>query len=226
MNIYNIRKHQACFCYGAGKDALIEMWKLPHGTIQDNFSLSHHEIVFLVKGRVNYTICGYAPAELTAGRFIFVPIGRTVNFETQADCVLLIIRQTSGLRLCRSFSIEQLYKIGVQDVPKEIISLGINPRIRQYLNGLQNTYDDGILCRYFFEAKITELFVLLRAYYSDEELFGLFLPILSPDTEFSEFVRRNHYKYKSVTEMAKAMNLTPVQFTNRFRRIFLQPPQG
>ena len=226
MEIYNMEKHRACFCYGAGKGALIEMQELPCGTIQENLCLSLHEMVFLVKGRLSYKICEYNQAELTEGNFIFVPVGRTVSYKTETDCLLFIIRQANGLRLCQTFSIEQLYnKSGEKHRPREIMSLKINPRLSYYLNGLRDVYMDGMLCRYFFETKITELFVLLRAYYSNEQLNRLFLPILSPDTEFSEFVRRNYAKYKTVNEMAAAMCLTPVQFASRFRKIFLQSPR-
>ena len=226
MEIYNIDRHLACFCYKKGKDAPVEIWEVPCGTIQDKFCLSHHEIVFLAKGRIRYTVCGYSQAELTGGRFIFVPIGKTVTFETMADSMLFIIRQDNGLRLCQSFSIEQLYnKRGIKDTPGRIQPLEINPRLRQYLNGIWDTCSDGIMCRYFFEAKITELFVLLRAYYSDDELYGLFLPILSPDTEFSEFVRRNYHKYRTINDMASEMHLTARQFNRRFHKVFSCAPQ-
>ena len=226
MGIYNEEKHQVCFCYGAGKDALIEMLELPCGTIQENHCLSSHEIVFLVEGRLSYKVCEYNPAELTEGNLIFIPIGRTISYKTETDCLLFIIRQANGLRLCHTFSIEQLYKSEENHVLGEkITSLETNPRLNYYLNGLRDIYTDGMLCRYFFEAKITELFVLLRAYYSNEQLYRLFLPILSPDTEFSEFVRGNYAKYKTINDMAAAMCLTPVQFASRFRKIFLQSPR-
>ena len=225
MEIQSLDKHMACFCYGAGKGALIEMRELPCGT-QENINLSAHEIVFLLEGQLNYTVCGYNRAELTGGNLTFLPIGCTVNLETQANSVLFIFRRTSGLHLCHTFSIEQLYnKEDAKSTSKKIIPLKINPRLQHYLKGLKDTCTDGVMCRHFFEAKITELFVLLRTYYSDEQLRELFLPILSPDTEFSEFVRKNHSKYKTVNDMAVGMNLTPVQFSNRFRRVFQQPPR-
>ena len=223
MIIHNLNKHVACFCYGAGKDALIEIRELPRGR-QESTCLSSHELVILLKGRLDYTVHGYDPSRLVEGNFTFVPIGRTVSYETKTNCSLLIIRQRSGLRLCHTFSIEQLYN-GMENVSGKITPLEINPRLHHYVEGLRNTYEDGITCRYFFEAKVTELFVLLRAYYSDEQLTGLFLPMLSPDTEFSEFVRENHQKYNTINEMAAAMCLTTTQFANRFRRVFSQPPR-
>ena len=226
MKMQNLEKHLACFCYGGGKDALVEMQELPRGTTQENLCLSHHEIVFLVKGRLNYKICRYDWAELTEGSFTFVPIGRSVSYETREKCLLIIIRQANSLRLCHTFSIEQLYnKEEENDMVTKIVPLETNPRLRYYLNGLRHTCSDGILCRHFFETKITELFVLLRVYYSDEQLHGLFRPILSPDTEFSEFVRKNYGKYGTIADMAAAMCLPTLQFTNRFRKIFLQSPR-
>ena len=226
MEIHHLEEHLACFCYGTGKDAPIEMREIPCGAIQERFCLSHHELVFLVKGGLRYTVDGYEPSELTEGRFVFVPIGRTVNFETQADCVLFIVRQNNGLRLCRTFGIEQLYdKQERHEVPPGTTPLVIHPRLHHYLNGLRDTCEDGILCRHFFEAKTTELFVLLRAYYPKEQLRGLFRSVLSPDTEFSEFVRSNYGKYKTVNELASGIHLTARQFNRRFHRVFSCAPQ-
>ena len=48
--------------------------------------------------------------------------------------------------------------------------------------------------------------------------------MLSPDSTFSEFVRTNHIRYKTVHELATAMNITAQQFTRRFTTIFGQAP--
>ena len=225
MQIYNLKEHQQCFCFGAGENALIEARKIPRGT-EVEITLSYHEIVFMIEGRLRYMIRDHNPVELVRGYFTFIPIGRTLRYKAKTNCLIFIVRQNMNFRLCHSFSIEKLYNIiNRGNTSCKLTPLEINPRLYHYINGLKDTCEDGIMCRYFFEAKITEFFVLLRAYYSDEQLQGLFLPILSPDTEFSEFVYRNYKKYRTVTEMAVAMKLTTGQFTDRFHRIFSQAPR-
>jgi len=225
MHIYNLKEHHQCFCFGVGENALIEARRIPRGT-EEEITLSYHEIVFMIEGRLRYIIRDHNPVELIKGHFTFMPIGRTLSYKAKTNCLIFIVRQNTNLRLCHSFSIEKLYRvINSADTSCKLTPLEINPRLYHYINGLKDTCEDGIMCRYFFEAKIIEFFVLLRAYYSDEQLQGLFLPILSPDTEFSEFVYRNYKKYNTVSEMAAAMKLTTGQFKDRFHRIFSQSPR-
>ena len=225
MNIYNLKEHQECFCYGTGKNALIEIKEIPCGT-EEVFTLLYHEVVFMMEGELQYVIRDHHPVELVKGHFIFVPIGRTLNYTAKTNCLIFILRQSTNIRLCHSFSIEKLYNgMATGNLSGRMTPLEINSRLYHYIDGLKDTCEDGIMCRYFFETKIIEFFVLLRTYYSDEQLYGLFLPVLSPDTEFSEFVHKNHHKYKTIREMAKAMNFTTGQFTDRFRRVFSLSPR-
>ena len=226
MHIYNIEEHRHCLYYGAGKNALIEIREISPGT-EEQITLSFHEMVFMIKGEMRYAISELDTVVLTGGHFSFIPIGTTVKYQITTDCVICIIRQSDRFQLCHGFSLEKLYRS--MDKNKVLLQqsepLETNPRIIQYLNGLKETCSDGIMCRYFFEAKVKELFVLLRAYYSDIQINNLFLPILSPDVRFSEFVQRNFHKYESVREMAEAMTLTYKQFFCRFQKIFATTPQ-
>ena len=204
---------------------MIEMREIPFGTSeQERFPT--HQIAFLMKGRIEYKISGYAKEEFTEGRFLFVPIGRRIYYEATEDCLLCIVRITSGLQLCSTFSVEQLYD---EEKQKEIspasVLLETNSRLWHFLDGLRDTCSDGIMCRYFFEGKIKEMFVLLRAYYSDEQLRDFFLPVLSSDTNFSERIRGNFHNYNSVNDMISDVNMTHRQFTRRFRRVFSQAPR-
>ena len=219
MDIYNQKKHQECFCYQQGKEAMVEIKRIEQG-VEEKITLATHEVVFMIEGELSYKIGNYNPVALARGQFMFVPIGRTLSYKTKANCLIFIIKQNNTLRFCHSFSIESLHSDII--TPPEITPLEINKRLYHYINGLIETYQDGIMCSYFFEAKITEFFVLLRAYYSDQQLSGMFLTVLSPDVKFSEAVFRNYNKYKTINEMASAMRLTPVQFADRFRKVFAQ----
>jgi len=48
--------------------------------------------------------------------------------------------------------------------------------------------------------------------------------VLSPDTGFSEFVRINHSKYKTVAELADACNMSPKNFARKFAGVFNETP--
>lgn len=72
--------------------------------------------------------------------------------------------------------------------------------------------------------KIKEFFLLLRAYYPKEQIYDFLYPILSRDTAFSEYVRKNWSKYKTVKEIADTLHQTPKQFSKKFKEVFDKPP--
>lgn len=224
MEISNLKEHQGCPCYGMGENLLVELLELSRGSKFET-SIPHNSIVFMLKGKIRYALNGYPPLDISRGSFVFMPSNRQLHYTARQNSLMLIVKLTESLRLCSSFGIEQLYnKMKSKEAPRAILPLAINARLRHFANGLRDTYRDGIMCRYLFEAKIKELLILLWGYYSDEQLYGFFLPVLSPDTEFSEFVRKNHLIYKTVNDMAAAMNFSTAQFTRKFNSIFLQNP--
>jgi AraC-like DNA-binding protein len=140
---------------------------------------------------------------------------------------MIVFRLRGHINLCECYHIEQLYcePIGRSDPPETgAYTLEINSRMLHFLTGLRNCIGDGIKCKVFFDMKIREFFLMFRAYYPKEQLYDFLYPILSRDTAFSEYVRKNWSKYKTVIEMADALHQTPKQFSKKFREVFDKPP--
>jgi AraC-like DNA-binding protein len=184
-----------------------------------------NEIVFILKGRMLFSLLGNPGGEVRGGEVAFLPAGDKLRLKAITDSTVLIVRLTESLHLCNSFSLERLHcQMNGMKRPKSLYTLGIHPRLKSFARELTAIVEDGLLCRFYFRAEVTRLFILLRTYYPPDDLCHFFYPILSPDTAFSGQVQMYHLKHKSVRELAQAMNLSPRQFTRRFIAVFGQPP--
>ena len=224
MKIYNIEEHLSCYCYDKEETPIAEVLRIERGDVKD-ITLVNNEIVFVMKGKINCTLRDNPSGELIKGQFTFLAAGDELRCRAKANTVLLILRMTEGMSLCYTFGIEQLCK-GVECIerPEHLYALEANLRLQNFAEGLIDTWEDGLRCRVLLKAEVTRLLTMIRAYYPKDELCRLFFPILSMDTAFAEYVRTHYLKYRTVNELAKAINMTTQQFTRRFHNVFKQPP--
>ena len=139
--------------------------------------------------------------------------------------MVMVFRLYNPVKLCESYFAEYLFNpqepgFAISKSLKKIKVLDINPRIRYLIDGLIDCVTDGIKCKHYFDMKIREFFMMLRAYYPKSELRGFLSMILSRDTAFSEYVKKNRNRYPTVIALAKSMNLTKKQFAKRFNEVF------
>ena len=131
------------------------------------------------------------------------------------------------MKLCHTFNLNRLNSnISKSAKPTILESMEINIHLKNLAKGLVATWEDGLKCRFYFQAKITEVLIMLRAYYDEEQLFRFFYYYFTPDVAFAEFVQANHLKCSTVNEFANALNMTTQQFTRRFNSIYGEAPYG
>jgi len=224
MKIYNVDEHKACYCYDGGKEPLIEPKEF-ESRAKGEIMLQTNELVFIMKGSIDITLRDYRGGRFNKGNILFLPAGEIFNYEVFRKSKILIVRLKDSIHLCHTYGMEQLYtRINDTHKPENLTPLEINVRLQHFIAGLTEAWYDGLKCRKYFEAKIAELLVMIRAYYSEKLLYQFFYPILSPDTVFSEFVRLNWLKHGNVRKLSEAMNITVQQFTKRFNSVFGQTP--
>ncbi|MCD8167343.1 MAG: helix-turn-helix domain-containing protein [Bacteroides sp.] len=100
----------------------------------------------------------------------------------------------------------------------------MRPVIGAFLDRLIDTLEHGIRCHNFFDMKIKEFFMMVRWYYSKEEIYDFLYFIISGDTAFSEYVRLRWIYYRNVLEFAESMHMTPKQFSKKFGEVFSTTP--
>lgn len=225
MEISEKKELLRCFQYEKEAPLTVEIRKLEKGFTEEAI-FRKNGIVFMTKGKARIMLRDHPEKTLHEGEFIFIPVGGVVRYVILKETRITIVRTNGNVRLCEGCRIEELYLRNVpkQEYSQEIFALEINRPLRHFLDGLNDTFEGGLLCRNYFDTKAKEMFILLKAYYSREQLRDFFSLILTPDTMFSEHVRANHHKYATAKELAYAMHMTPKAFSKKFIRIFGELP--
>jgi AraC-like DNA-binding protein len=226
MRLMNIQEHLGCYNYDHSDKPIIEVINYPQSKT-GLWNINDNEVAFLMEGRMRYSFRNSPTYEVQKGQFLFLPAGSAFSYLTLMDSVILVLRVRNHIKLCECYHIEKLYSdsLGEKFSPeKGAYMLEINSRLWHFLTGLCDCIGDGIKCKVFFEMKIKEFFLMLRAYYPKENIYDFLYPILSRDPAFSEYVRKNWPQYKTVKEIADALHQTPKQFSKRFKEVFDKPP--
>lgn len=104
--------------------------------------------------------------------------------------------------------------------PSDIAQISENEHIKSFFADLSKNLEAGLNCTHYHEIKRHELFILLRAYYEKEELYSLFLPLMSCNSDFRNFVFQYHKEISDVSEFASLANMTVRSFQRRFKSEF------
>lgn len=229
MEIYYQHEHKSCHCYDNGNHPMVEILKIPKGMLSEAV-FSNNKIVFLLEGTMRTMFRDQSEIVCVRGDFIFAPVGSSMSYKAVKNCMVMTVAVTGNIQLCRGFDIENLYKKvrklphRTQLVHNKVMALKMNRQLWNFTETLSSSLADGLLCKYYFDLKAKELFILLRAYYTKEDLREFFYYILSPDTSFSEFVQSNWLKFDSIQNLAKESNMSVQNFNKRFKNIFGMPP--
>lgn len=229
MKLKNPQEHISCYYYGCPGKPIIEICSMEQGQ-QQKLTLTSNKIVFVLEGCVAFTLNDYSSKTVEKGSFFFISSGGNLLYKASEKSLVLIIRLEKKVFLCEGCRIERLFaeKQPTAENPSSfdlgINALKTNEALAYFVTGLIDNISGGLLCRYYADVKINELFLLIRAFYSRDELRRLFSLILSPDTCFSEYIRENYHKYKTVGELADSLYMTQKNFARKFMTVFGEPP--
>ena len=212
------QEHLACYNYEKGQNSRLEILKRPKGFVIER-TLIDTEIVFLISGRFKLSYDKVMKEEIPQGKIMLFPPGSHVVAEVIEDVHFIICRVRDVVQLCECMSLERLHK-EVGEIPKGFHLLDINDRISKFVELFVECVEDGLKCTYYFATKMKELFFMLRAYYTKEQLAGFFSPLLGKDAQFMNLMYKNYRNVKSVQELADLSNYSLSGFKKQFQRVF------
>jgi AraC-like DNA-binding protein len=221
MEAIRIKDDTDYFSYDDREGNVIEVRKITKGDNWDDTSY-HHTLIFVLEGNATMTVGHWDPRNVRKGLLCYIQSGDALSIFAASNVVSIIIRTLTLTELCECLKLGEFYHaMGDDGVDIEEISLSvILPSIWHYLKGLNTAISDGIRNKGYFDAKIKELYLLMRTYYSKQELYRIFLPALSNDIAFSDAIKTSWYKYKTIDDLAEAMSFTPSSFYRHFQKTF------
>lgn len=227
MGIKYVDEHLGCECYAGEKKPPLEIVHNSKGT-SDDIIYECNCVLLLLEGQVEIFVNAKEKKNVNRGEFFFVPTGILLSYYVIKDSKTLIIRTRNSLNLCQSFHVEDLFKEAKTNKATfhsyKFKTLKMDEHLWDYANVMDKLLSDKLKCINLLTIKIEEFMILLRAYYTKEELYDLFYFMLNPNSVFIEFVQMNWRKHKTVGELASAMYISPQYFSKQFKKIFRKAP--
>lgn len=85
---------------------------------------------------------------------------------------------------------------------------------------MSHNFEEGLNCIHYHRLKQEELCILLRGYYSPEQLYGLLGSIVGGSDNFKDFVLRNYKNITDIAAFASIANMSVRNFQRKFKAEF------
>ncbi len=218
-------EHQNCIYYTNATPQNLLTRTLRKGAYMTLKENDTNTLVFILEGSITSDIARYKNVTVNEGEFIFAENGNEMLIKALADSTIIWAGVKGQMSLCNEYSFKDLmayYKKNKRRLGKETepFKLPINHILRKELESTCDTLNKGMLCAHYQKLKINILLMLLRAFYTKDDLVRLFRPILNEDNEFKHAVQAAYNDQLNVQELMTALNLSESTFNRKFTKVF------
>lgn len=186
-------------------------------------SSSHYMIVFILTGEAKISCNEFKDVLFKAGEMCLFPSDADCSWETVRDASGITFTSDRSHNPCDRASLNQ-YSEHWFNVEPALYGLSIRPRLMDFLTSVKHYLQDGITCHHLDMIKRYELSLLLRAYYSLEELSEFFMDTVKNTHEFEDLIMQNYLKMKGVKEFVNLSGLNVSTFNRKFKKHFGMSP--
>lgn len=223
MRLFYQEEHKTCYHYAEKSTATFKVYHLQHDAPPAQARLECSLIVFVVEGESLIRYGAGKPFVVPAGRFFLVEPGTLFTGHQQVPTLVMTMAFVGAPQLCDIYTLENLVRDtqGASLPVDPHFTLPIRPRLREFLDLVMHCLDDGLSCAHYHELKRAEFFLLVRAYYSKEELAALFRPLLGIDHDFRRQVLEVCAKgCCDIAAMAGQLNMSTATLQRKFKQTF------
>lgn len=223
MRLFYQEEHKTCYHYAEKSTATFKVYHLQHDTPPAQARLECSLMVFVIEGESLIRYGAGKPFVVPAGRFFLVEPGTLFTGHQQIPTLVMTMAFVGAPQLCNIYTLENLVRDtqGASLPVDPHFTLPIRPRLREFLDLVMHCLDDGLSCAHYHELKREEFFLLVRAYYSKEELAALFRPLLGIDHDFRRQVLEACAKgCCDIAAMAGQLNMSTATFQRKFKQTF------
>lgn len=176
-------------------------------------------ILFILTGSMLISCNQFANVLFYAKEMCLLPISAQCVWIAAEDSTFIQLKGNNDNSYCDKISLQNHAQTWL-DAEDKFEKLKIRPRILQFLYTVKTYLNDGIACPEMHFVKKREFSVLLRAYYSHQEMVDFFLPTVRYNRDFEIFIMNNYLNMKGVKEFVDLSGLNVGTFNRKFKAQF------
>ncbi|MDH6306655.1 AraC-like DNA-binding protein [Parabacteroides sp. PF5-5] len=188
----------------------------------DGKNKEFNHLIFILEGKLNVCYNEYLNNNINEMHFFLIPKSSEISIKALSPCKLIICSFNS-LKIILTKVSQNYWN---SDSKEEYIfrPLPIHYALRDFLHQMVRYIKNGMDSHLMDEIKFLELFLLLKKYYSKEEMSNLFHPILGKLPGFKDKILQNYKNANNVDELAKLVGMGRTNFDIKFKTEFGMPP--
>lgn len=214
-----INEHFSCRNYLVDVTTGFKYEELPAGTVMKQASVTQNYILLLLTGECTMTSGLYPQKIFKEGEMVLIPKSSKFEGEAIRDVKVLVFSFDIPLSSCDKFTLES-YADYCHTIEYNFSSIPIRFPLSDFANMMVFLLSKGMKCGHLFEIKHKEFFLLLRGFYTKEEIVTLLYPIISRTLSFKDFILDNYTKVQSIEELIERSHLSRSSFYQKFKSDF------
>jgi AraC-like DNA-binding protein len=181
-----------------------------------------NHLLFLLEGEINVSYHEFRNHLCKGGEMIFIPQDSVAVAEAFTEIKYLLLSFNNQIVLHDDMGWNELKEF---DNDRDIFhKLDIRPPLMDVVESVTFYQKNKIVCAHLDEVKEKEIFLMLKVFYSRQEVARFLKPLLKQDMDFKAYVIKHYINAKNVEELAKLCDLTVRSFTRKFKSHFNDSP--
>ncbi|MDR2533831.1 MAG: AraC family transcriptional regulator [Tannerellaceae bacterium] len=181
----------------------------------------YNYMFFILEGKVMVSCNEFRNHLCNTNEMLFVVQDATFSMEAITDIKYVILSFDNQFTLCDQLALEALPK---PKGPAIFSKIEIRPPMKNVLDSLLFYLMHKIQCKHLFAIKQKEIFLILRAFYTKEEMANFLYPMLNKNLDFKAFVLQHYQEIKTVDELATLCQMSVRSFNRKFNEYFEDSP--
>lgn len=214
-----INEHLTCRNYLSTIDVGFKYIELGEDTFFSEEDAKRNYLLFFLEGVFTINCNGYIDRKFRKGEMVLLPRSSFIKGTGVQNSKMVALLFDMPESSCDKLVLQSLSEV-CEDVNYNFNSVPIRYPITSFLEMLVYCLKNGMNCFHLHEIKQREIFLLLRGFYSREELALLFYPIIGKELDFRNFVLQNFRKVENVQDLIAMSNMGRTTFFNKFKTEF------
>jgi AraC-like DNA-binding protein len=181
-----------------------------------------NHILFLVEGEMNISYHEFRNHLCKAGEMIFIPQDSIAVAESYTEVRYLLLSFNNQIILHEDLGWSELKDY---DSERDVFhKLDIRPPLQDVLDSVSFYLKNKVGDPHLNEVKEKEIFLMLKVFYTGQEVARFLKPLLKQDMDFKAYVIKHYTNARNVEELAKLCDLSVRSFTRKFKEHFGDSP--
>lgn len=224
MDLLYVQEHLSCANYRADVETGFSFYLLEEKQkFQISKNASINSLVFLLEGSLQIDCDEFLNRTLNQHEFILIQQSADATIQAAAKSKVLLFTFNYLKSICDKLYFNQLWELSKKMV-YDFTPTPIRQPLTDFISLMDFYLENKMSCIHLHEIKHQELFLVLRGYYTKEQLANLFYPILGKSIYFRNLILSNYRATSQVNELAQLVGMGRSAFDAKFKEEFNMPP--